>query len=774
MNRARWFSVLLAVMLLLTLSTGMAQAQRVDPPGKASFHVDVVSSAPQQVTGGDARLHIEVPLIVPLHQVTVLVNGKDQTDHFTPIPNTRTLTGVVDGLVVGANQVTVKPNGLGEGRPDTVNLTLTNYPITGPVFSGPHQYPFVCTVMTSGLGQPVPDDPVTGTKVFDAAKNLIGYSRDCSVPTLVVFKYRSTGGAWKDYVPGMARPADMATTTTLNGQTVDFVVRWERGTINRFIYSIAMLAPRDTGPWTLKKDAWSGRLLYVFDGGVAIGHSQGNPSMSSMLPDVALGRGYAVIYSTGTRTATHYNLQVGGETALMVKERFIERYDTPMYTVGVGGSGGAIQQYVYAQNHPGLLDALVPEYSYPDMVTQAVHVGDCELLEFYFDVLDATNPRWKTWTNRSLIEGLNASDTLPNQYNGGKPGLTECINGWRGLAPLALNPLYGSAPNQQLFEPQSAIAATEWTHFADIVNIVGRGPDGYARRYWDNVGVQYGLQAVASGQITPDEFLKLNAMIGGWKQDKDMVQEGSPFYPPGVIDLTNWDPWSRRNQIYSTDPLNNPAPRTSGNLQAMQAVYKSGLVFMGHINLPIIDWRPYLENVLDMHNSHQSFASRQRILDANGNASNQVIWFSAYNGGTRPDKTPEALAVMDQWMVNIQAHPERGVVGNKPAGATDRCFDQTGNQLAAGPNVWDGILNSNPPGACTQQFKLHSTSRRVAGGPFEQSYFKCQLIPVSQALTRGFYGSWAPSPVQQVMLTKIFPAGVCDYTKPDAGLPPGW
>ncbi len=27
------------------------------------------------------------------------------------------------------------------------------------------------------------------------------------------------------------------------------------------------------------------------------------------------------------------------------------------------------------------------------------------------------------------------------------------------------------------------------------------------RRYWDNVGVQYGLKAVAAGQITPDEFL---------------------------------------------------------------------------------------------------------------------------------------------------------------------------------------------------------------------------------------------------------------------------
>ena len=68
--------------------------------------------------------------------------------------------------------------------------------------------------------------------------------------------------------------------------------------------------------------------------------------------------------STGTKSGTHYNLVLGGETALMVKERFIELYDVPIYTVGLGGSGGAIQQYVYAQNHEGLIDAAIPQYSH--------------------------------------------------------------------------------------------------------------------------------------------------------------------------------------------------------------------------------------------------------------------------------------------------------------------------------------------------------------------------------------------------------------------------
>lgn len=458
----------------------------------------------------------------------------------------------------------------------------------------------------------------------------------------------------------------------------------------------------------------------------------------------------------------------------MVKERFVELYDVPTYTVAIGGSGGAIQQYVYAQNHPGLLDAGIPQRSYPDMVSQAVHVGDCELMEFYMDVLDGANPRWATWTNRTILQGMAASNTVLNPYRGGLPGNTECINGWRGLSPLALNPRFGQAPNQADFVPLSAIAAVHWTHFEDIVNIVGRRADGYARNYWDNVGVQYGLQAVASGQLTPDEFLWFNWSTGGWKDESQMVQEGCPFLPPACANPANWDPWSQRNQVYSLNPLV-PAPRRVGDIEAMSAVYRSGLVFMGDIDIPIIDWRHYLERSLDMHNSHQSFAARLRMLNADGDASNQVIWFTdALTASGEFDQTPEALEVIDQWMANIRAAPGLGVAGNKPARATDRCFNNQGQQIAAGPGVWDGIIDSKPAGACTQLFPPFSTSRRVAGGPFEQSIFKCQLIPVEQAVGRGFYGAWSPTAAQVSQLRTIFPQGVCDYSRPDAGLPPEW
>ena len=765
----------IAALLAGLLAVHTVNAKSNTNPASDEFDVTVVSSAPHQVTGGDARLHIEVPRTVPLHQVEVWVNGVNQRSHFAVMPGTRTLTGVIDGLAIGPNTLHVKANGNGQGRPAHVSMTLTNYPITGPIFSGPHQYPFVCNTASNGLGAPIPDDLATGTKAFDASNNVIGLSRNCSVPTQVVFRYRTTGNAWKEYTPGMVRPADMAQTTTIDGKTVDFIVRWERGTINRFMYSIAMLAPFDDNANEKNRDAWNKRVIYRFDGGVAIGHTQGSLSTSGALYDVGLARGYAILHSSGTRTSTHYNLQLGGETALMVKERFVEQYDVPLYTVGVGGSGGAIQQYIYAQNHPGVIDAAIPQYSYPDMVTQTVHVGDCELLEFYFDVVDAANPRWATWTNRTILEGLAASNTLPNAYTGNKPGLTECINGWRGLSPLALNPLYGAVSNQQNFVPLSAIAATEWTHFGDITNIVGRDTDGYARNYWDNVGVQYGLQAVASGAITPAEFLKVNAVVGGWKNEPNMVQEVCPYFPSqGCFDPAKWDPWSQRNQAYSVNPLA-PAARQQGNLVAMQNVYKSGLVFRGDIDLPIIDWRNYLEDELDMHNSHQSFASRKRMLNADGDASNQVVWFTdVVVSNQRFDQTPEALEVMDEWMANIRLNPWNGVAANKPPRATDRCFDEKGTEIARGAEVWNGIIDSKPAGACTQKFKIFSTSRRVAGGPFEQSLFKCQLQAVTDAIQKGLYGAWTPSAQETAMLQAIFPQGVCDYSKPDAGLPPGW
>ena len=71
-------------------------------------------------------------------------------------------------------------------------------------------------------------------------------------------------------------------------------------------------------------------------------------------------------------------------------------------------------------------------------------------------------------------------------------------------------------------------------------------------------------------------------------------------------------------------------------------------------------------------------------------------------------------------------------------------------------------------------FPVYGTSRIVAGGPFKGSIFKCDLKSVGKAIADGDYGLWAPTAAERAMLHQIFPSGVCDFSKPDVGLPPGW
>ncbi len=785
------------------------------PPGPPGLVITVLSSAPDQISGGDARIRVAVPRTVPLQHVTVTVAGSDVTDELTVDTAARTLEGVVDGLPLGESRLAASASGAGRGRP-TASLTVVNHPIEGPIFSGPHQQPFVCTTARATfdgrrlLGQPLVDNqdavgipvaaeapdgsyPADGRGYPTAAATIVGWSKDCSAETRVDHIYKTTSGQFRWLDDPATLPADIATTTTLDGRTVPYVVRWERGTINRFIYSIAVLSPPTAHAEPVDASLWNGRLVYSFQGGVAIGHTQGTTSNGAMLYEPVLGQGYAVVWSSGTRTNTHYDLEVGGETALMVKERFVEQYGVPRYTVGVGASGGAIQQYVYGQNHPGLIDAAIPQQSYPDMVTQTIHVGDCELLERYFDVSARDDATWKDPEKRQAVMGLNVTASPIIESAGAAaqwsqiyalyglhgyqvmdrapgwpvPALSECRAAWFGLTPLVLNPRFTNV--QDLDKLAQGTAGVEWTHWADAVNVYGVGEDGFARTPWDNVGVQYGLQALVDGDITPAQFLDLNAQVGGWKKPSEMVPEGFPFSSNDYVN--QFDPWSSRQMNLSPDGGATPAPRTVGDVRAMEAAYASGMVFDGEIDIPVIDWRPYLEAEIDMHHSHQSFAARQRIVEARGDASNQVIWFTDRRDGAEFDQTPMAFAVIDEWMANIAAHPGRSVAENRPAAAVDSCFDASGGLIARGDGVWSGVLDDRPAGACTERFPIYSSSRRVAGGPYEGGVFKCALQPVTEAIGDGVYGSWQPTPAEVARLEAIFPTGVCDFTQPDLGRP---
>jgi len=705
---------------------------------------------------------------------------------------------------------------------------------TGPVFSGPQQYPFLCMTEEAGLGQPLVDNGDenggTGVPVYredevgEKTDEVAGYSKDCSMITRIDYFFKSTEDNEfhpLDIIQGL--PAALAQTTTSDGLTVDYIVRLERGTINRFLYGIAMLASADeleANSWDLT--SWNGKLVYQFQGGVGIGHQQACDWGADMLKegedlddggpmnDDLLSKGYAVAFSTGTVTNTHYNLVLSEETMMMVKDHFIERYGAPEYTVGVGGSGGSIQQYAIAQsqylprlrNHdPYLLDAGIPQYSYSDMITQSIYVGDCSLLEYYFDVV-APNQGDTTfggmhvfrlgnlsiplgWMGsvlpRTWIEGLSASDTEKHRVwkeLGDYVGSTECIEGWLGLTPLAMNPLWTTTDYSHL-PPDVAAEFDEvkWTHWNDLENIYGVDEDGYAPYTWDNVGVQYGLKALKDGNITMEQFLDINAKIGGWKQFQEMIPESILFdddldleLPLGLVSLMfDFDLWSIRNANLTRNEYG-VAPRTEGNIEAMHAAYTSGHVFVGNVDIPLIDARHYLDPKLDMHHAQQSFATRQRMIDGQGHADNQLIWFAEYPY----DNTMLVLDLLDEWLTNIKENPELSVVENKPAAAVDKCFDKNGDVIAQGPDVWGGILNDEPEGACTQAFPPYSTSRIIAGGDIKGDVFKCHLQTVDEAITAGVYEGITLTDDNITRLKQIFPEGVCDYTKGDAGRPADW
>ncbi len=644
---------------------------------------------------------------------------------------------------------------------------------------GPLQYPFACETQASQLGQPLVDnqDGIGTPVIIDGVHQ--GYSKDCLLATRVDYFYKPLDTDRIQPLTPEIDPTDIDT-AQVNGKEVPFVLRLERGTINRFIYAIAVLADPATPLQHPDTSLWNGRLIYAFRGGVGIGKRQGDMRPTTATRDhiAQLAQGYAIAYSTGTVTSVHYNIWIAAHTAAMVKHQFVGLYGEPEYTVGIGGSGGAVQQLLIAQNNPGLLDAVIPQYSYPDMVTQTIWAYDCELLEYYFDVTARNQKRWRIQEQRSLIMGLAADSEADNPFNDIEfwsrvarfeftqppKGATECAVSWRGLTPLTNNPTYTNHADR--YAP-GLHGKTRWSHWHDLKYIYGVDKDGFANRTYDNVGVQYGLLALRKGDITPAEFLHLNANIGGWKPPREMRPERY-WLLNGHSSLRKMRLWSDHNMRKAPEPIDidvfqtlnhataiSAAPRNRGHVHAIQAAYHAGQVFLGNIEIPIVDLRHYLDDQLDMHHSFASQALRLRLMRGNGHIDNHLTWVAA----PPFDPTAHALDVIDEWLT-------RG----KPQAAQDGCWDSSGNSIAVGPDVWDGEWNESTPGACMQKFPTFKSPRDAAGAPLTGDIFKCHLQPVAAALENGAYGDIDMRPHIH-WLEQIFSDGVCNYAPGDVGRP---
>ncbi len=642
-----------------------------------------------------------------------------------------------------------------------------SYPIPmgeiGPVnsvYAGGNRYPFACSTSSSGLGQPeVDNQELLGTPVFKTddmgklTRKVIGFSKDCSVKTqLRLFVVTKDNEIKETFVDQLSLL-----------KSDDLLLRVEQGTINRHIYTLVMPITSQEVHYRSSKKLWNERLIYQFAGGVGIGFRQGkiNPKKLLSRRSEQLREGYAVISSSANKTSYTYNMLLAEDTAWRVKRQFISLYGEPIYTVGIGGSGGGLAQYLIAQNSPGLIDAALPLYSYPDMVSQTIYALDCDLFNSYY-AFKSNLENWDLADKKRSLEGLNNANIEHKSWfyypvnqllSGKKPYIpknySECIHGYFGLSALINNPAQGFL--KPIFSPDVK-RKTHWSYWQDLAPVFGEGQKGYANSLWGNRGVQYGLNGLKQNLITIDEFLDLNYRIGSWKPAESMQQEQLLYFP--FVKIPIWlTQWSRHN---ITTPDSGPAKRASASIHAVQQAYRYGQVFLGYNDIPTIDIHHYLEEELDMHHISTAFATRLRIENKMGTSDNHKIWIS------HKDYTPlkEAFSAIDHWLLNNQ----------EPENASDRCFDGSGQVIAFGKQVWNGAWNQRSNGDCTTTYPIYTNSRIQAGGPWSGSIFECNLMPIEDAIKNGVYAPLDMTPHIQE-LRNIFPDGVCDYSKGDKGFP---
>jgi hypothetical protein len=678
------------------------------------FRIETLSTKPELVSGGDVLVRIELPHGVSVNKVRVELNNRNVSGAFSADAKGRTLTGLVTGLKRGKNVLEVSASGK-HGGPSR-RLLLTNHPISGPLFSGPHQTPFVCETEAWGLGP-----------ALDA---------NCSANTTVAYRYRSTDNTFKPFDPSAPTPGDLQRTTTSEGNAVDYIVRLETGTINRAVYQIAFLhvpgTPLPT-PWH-RTTGWNKRLAYTFGGGCSAGYHQAT-SNGGVLDNVFLARGYAVASSSQNVWGNNCNDLITAETALMVKEYFIERFGVPRYTMGFGGSGGSMQQHMIAQNYPGILDGITPSASYPDIFTVIPPTIDCSLLKRVFD---SSSLPW-TFEQKSAVAGY-ASWNNCEQIPPTPVGLTWIATfspGW--VVPTLCSPV---VPQSAIYNAQTNPGGVRCTIHDNNVNALGIDPrTGFARRPLDNVGVQYGLVAFKAGVISAEQFIELNERIGGFDADGNIVGARS------VADTTTL------RLAYSRGRVN-----TGGG---------------GLGSVPIVDFRAYWDKNPDIHDRVRSLMTRERLIAANGHADNQVLLLTASLGGiftdiVTPDSpwnrlVPHAVLQMERWLDNITSDRSRyhskaeKVLRNKPTDLVDACFTADGQEIRE-------PASDSKTSQCNQLYPVNGNPRLAAGGPLADNVLKCRLKPVKAS----DYGRPLAA-AQIVRLNVAFPEGVCDYDERGVG-----
>lgn len=679
------------------------------PPARlGELRVDTLSGRADMVTGGDALVQVDLPRHVPPRRVDVTVDGRDVTGAFEFDDAERTLTGLVTGLAEGPNELHVTTGG--SNRP-SAELTLINHPIEGPVFSGPHQQPFACE--TEGFEVPI----VGGTLGAPL-------DEDCSIETRVDYFYRTTSDQYAPWpAQASAYPDDLAT-ATVNGAQVPFIVRMETGTVNRAVYQTSILhdplaEPEPEPDVTTRPAGWNGAAIYTLGGGCAGGWYRQGSTTGGVTDEVLLGQGYALMSSSLNVFGNNCSDVTAAESAMMVKELFVERHGPMDHTIGFGCSGGSYQAHQMADNYPGILDGIVVGCSFPDVGFSTVNfITDAWLLDHYF-----TSDPDVAWTEEEqrAVTGFVTYATAPNVAWGA-----------RRIDPRAF---CDSVPAEQRYHPDTNPGGVRCGVYDHTVNVYGVDPEtGFARRPLDNVGIQYGLAALNDATITPEQFLDLNENVGGFDDDATIGPE-----------------------------------RSEADLHAVRAAYRTGRLTNGGgglAEIPIIDHRSYADDAPngDIHVRYHTFSMRERLEKANGTSVNHVSllddrmhgWFSTQN-----PLVVHAVTQMDRWLRNIAADDsDRAqidkIASARPAELVEGCQTREPN-----PTFIAEPLDRDPDSTCEQLYPSASFPREVAGESVAADIIKCRRKDPDPA---DYAVEWTDE--QWDRLQAIFADGVCDYSEP--------
>jgi hypothetical protein len=271
-----------------------------------------------------------------------------------------------------------------------------------------------------------------------------------------------------------------------------------------------------------------------------------------------------------------------------------------------------------------------------------------------------------------------------------------------------------SVPADQVYDPETNPGGVKCTLQDYMVNVFGQRPDGFANRPFDNVGIQYGLDGLRTGQLSAAQFVDLNTKVGS-------------------LDYNG----------------NFQAPRVPADLVGLDRAYTSGAVDSANNldQVAIIDLRGPDPGAF--HDVYRTYAMRNRLLRNFGTAANQVLW-----RGQAPligDTTFSDAAVLaaDQWVARFTADHRpiplaQKILEDKPGTLADRCTDGNGHDI--------------PFEVCDATVAAYGTPRFAADAPRTDDVLKCQLKPLDpQDYPVTFTADeWAA-------LQQTFPTGVCNY-----------